>query len=210
MWPGASISAHESLEEVARRCSAATSRSNSRSPARQNFESATSASPCVIPSASVQRRGSFIEEPSASRTTRLALRTDKTSSSRPCSGWWRRTTVTLAGTFERKYLVCDTLPLGKNAAFEVAPELALHVRRHRSVVSVALAPVGKPSLEVRLSPCDRAACARAAAGGTAWGRLPRSANAPPCRAPAPRGAIMVACRRVCRDRPYGRARRRAL
>jgi hypothetical protein len=52
------------------------------------------------PSASVQRRGSFIAEPPASRTTTVALPADKTSSSRPCNGWCRRMMVTLASISE--------------------------------------------------------------------------------------------------------------
>ena len=76
-------------------------------------------------------------------------------------------------------------------------------------VIVALAVWASQVVEVRLSPCDRAACAPAVAGGTAWGRWPRSATAPAWRAPAARGAVMVACRRVGRDRPDGRVRRRA-
>jgi hypothetical protein len=54
------------------------------------------------------------------------------------------------GKFERKYLVCDSLPIGQDPAFEVAAQITFHIRRNRIPLGIGLPLVSEPGLQVLL------------------------------------------------------------
>ena len=100
--------------------------SSSRNPLRHTHESPASSRHSVA-SRSVQRRGSFIEEPSCRRTVTVRLPPQNNNSSFcPQSGWWRRTTVVVEVGSERQYLVCDNLPMSQSSAAQVRIKFLTH------------------------------------------------------------------------------------
>jgi len=107
--------------------------SSSRNPLRHTHESPASSRHSVA-SRSVQRRGSFIEEPSCRRTVTVRLPPQNNNSSFcPQSGWWRRTTVVVEVGSERQYLVCDNLPMSQSSAAQVRIKLIAYESRQYSI-----------------------------------------------------------------------------